>query len=96
MRDLIQELWDQVWQASSTAVFAVMPRRVQETMAENRAILSYVSDGDATRLRSAMDGRMRKTIEAWREAVRHAAMVSPAAPRETGVPRSASSRQTAD
>lgn len=96
MRDLIQELWDQVWQASSTAVFAVMPRRVQETMAENRAILSYVSDGDATRLRSAMDGRMRKTIEAWREAVRQAAMVSPAAPRETGVPRSASSRQTAD
>ena len=95
MRDLVQELWDQVWQASSTAIFAVMPSRVQETVAENRAILSHVADGDAARLRSAMDGRMRKTLDAWREAVRQAAIVSPTARRRTAASRSAPSRQTA-
>ncbi|HEY6433166.1 MAG TPA: GntR family transcriptional regulator [Acetobacteraceae bacterium] len=76
MHDLIQELWDQVWQASSTSVFAVMPHRVQETVAENRAILSFMMDRNATRLRSAMDRRRRKTIAAWQQAVRQAAMVS--------------------
>lgn len=30
----------------------------------SQAILPHVVDGDATRLRSAMDSRMRKTIEA--------------------------------
>ncbi len=95
MHDLIQELWDQVWQASSTSVFAVMPHRVQETAAENRAILSLMMDGDATRLRSAMDSRMRKTIAAWREAVRQAAMMSSATQRKPAAPRSAMSRQPA-
>jgi DNA-binding GntR family transcriptional regulator len=93
MHDLIQELWDQVWQASSTSVFAVMPHRVQETVAENRAILSHMKDGDAARLRSAMDSRMRKTIEAWRQAVRQAAMVSSATQRKPAATRSAMSRQ---
>jgi DNA-binding GntR family transcriptional regulator len=69
MRQLIEELWDQVWQASSTSIFEVMRHRVWETIDENRAILLHVKKGDARRLQAALDGRMRKTIAAWRSAV---------------------------
>ena len=79
MHGLIQELWDQVWQAASTSVFAAMPQRVQETVTENRAIPAHVMDRDAVRLRAAMDGRMHKTIAAWREAVIQAARVASSA-----------------
>ena len=72
-----------------------MPHRVQETAAENRASLSLMMDGDAARLRSAMDSRMRKTIAAWREAARQAAMVSSATQRKPAAPRSAALRQPA-
>ncbi len=65
IRQLIDDLWDQVWQASSTSVFEVMPHRVGETIAENRLILAHLKAGDARRLQAAMGERMRNTIAAW-------------------------------
>ncbi len=69
MRQLVEDLWDQVWQASSTSVFDVMRHRVQETIEENRAILDILRSRNAGRLGSAMDRRMRNTIAAWKGAI---------------------------
>ena len=70
LRQAIEDLWDQTWQASSTSVFAVMQHRVPETLEENRAILDHVRAGDRRRLGAAMDARLRNTMRAWRGAIR--------------------------
>lgn len=69
MRQLIEELWDQVWQASSTSVFDLMRHRVQETIDESRAIVQHVQERDARRLGAVMDARLRATMRAWRGAI---------------------------
>jgi DNA-binding GntR family transcriptional regulator len=69
MRQQIEALWDQVWQASSTNVFEVMRGRVQETIDENRAIMLHTRTRDARRLKAVMEQRLRKTMAAWRQAV---------------------------
>jgi DNA-binding GntR family transcriptional regulator len=81
MRQQIEALWDQVWQASSTSVFEVMRDRVQETIDENRAIMLHTRKRDARRLKSVMELRLRKTLAAWRHAVAQAraAQTRPAA-----------------
>ncbi len=76
MRQLIEDLWDQVWQASSTSVFELMRHRVPETIEESRAILQHVGDGDGRKLGAVMDARVRATMRAWAGAVSaHRAMV---------------------
>lgn len=69
MRQLIEELWDQVWQASSTAVFEAMRHRVQETIDENRAILAGLKQRSVTQVEVMMTRRMTNTIAAWQAAV---------------------------
>lgn len=69
MRRLIEDLWDQVWQASSTSLFDLMRQRVAETVDENRAILAHVAARDARRLGALMDRRLRRTMAAWTAAV---------------------------
>ena len=69
MRQLIEDLWDQVWQASSTSVFEMMRHRVQETIDESRAILVHVAAQDVRRLGAVMDARARATMRAWEGAV---------------------------
>ncbi len=69
MRQLIEELWDQVWQASSIYVFELMGDRVAQTMEENQAIVAALRQPDARRLKAVMQRRQRDTITAWRRAV---------------------------
>ena len=69
MRQQIEDLWDQVWQASSTSVFAVMQHRIAETIEENQAILTHVERGDMRKLAAALDRRMSQTLAAWEGAV---------------------------
>lgn len=69
MRQLIEELWDQVWQASSIYVFELMADRVAQTMEENQAIVDALLQPDARRLKAVMQRRRRDTIAAWRRAV---------------------------
>ena len=69
MRQLIEDLWDQIWQASSTSVFAVMRHRVPETIEENRAILQHTRDRDRRKLGAAMEARQRNTLRAWQGAI---------------------------
>ena len=65
---LIEELWDQVWQASSTAVFEIMRHRVVETVEESRAILDHVCNQDPGMLDATMVLRQERTMAAWRAA----------------------------
>lgn len=69
MAQLIEELWDQVWQASSTAVFELMRHRVEETIEETRMIVTHVAAHDPKRLDTAMTLRSQRTLAAWRGAV---------------------------
>ena len=69
VRQQIDELWDKVWQASSTSVFEVMRQRVQETIDENRALLEHLAARNGRRLGAALDRRMRKTLAAWEGAI---------------------------
>lgn len=69
LRREIEELWDQVWQASSTSLFDVMRQRVQATIDENRALLTHVQAGDTRRVRAALDQRLRNTLAAWDGAI---------------------------
>lgn len=87
MRQLIDDLWDQVWQASSTSVFEVMQHRVGETIEENRAILDGLHARSARRVEAAMGKRLRKTVDAWRAVVAGAEPASPGtAPRSATRP----------
>lgn len=79
---LIEDLWDQVWQASSSAIFEIMRHRVAETVEENRDILTHVRNRDPARLDAAMAVRQQRTLDAWRTAI--AAAGSPSAPDGTG------------
>lgn len=72
LRQQIEELWDQVWQASSTSVFEAMSHRVKETIDENRLILDHLRKGDARHLAMTLDRRMTSTIAAWDGAVERA------------------------
>jgi len=65
----IQDLWDKVWQYSSTAVFEVMRHRVRDTLAENRAICEGIRRGDTGMVEDAFDRRLRKSVEAWQMAI---------------------------
>lgn len=66
IRQLIEELWDQVWQATSTSVFDVLPHRVRETLEESRTIVTHLRNGAAGQLEAALDDRMQNTLAAWR------------------------------
>ena len=69
LTQLIQDLWDQIWQAASTLVFVAMPHRVPETIAENTAILAAVARGDPATLQSAMTRRSDAMTAAFRTMV---------------------------
>ena len=76
MRQLIEELWDQVWQASSIYVFELMRDRVAQTLHENKAIIDALLQADARRLKVIMQRRRRNTIAAWRQVVAKRTLVS--------------------
>lgn len=69
MRQLIEELWDQVWQASSIYVFELMRDRVAETIRENQAVIDALRQVNTRRLEAIMQRRRRDTIAAWRQLV---------------------------
>ncbi len=66
----IQHLWDQVWQYSSTAVFEVMRHRVEDSLAENRDICNGIGKADRRLVREAYERRLRRSLDAWRNAIR--------------------------
>ena len=77
LRQQIEELWDQVWQASSTSLFDLMRQRVAETVEENRALLGYVQARDRRRMSMALDQRLRYTLAAWDGAIARAKVSAP-------------------
>lgn len=69
LREHIQVLWDQVWQYSSTAVFEVMRHRVEDSLAENAAILAALAARDEAALIEVYSLRLQRSLDAWRQAI---------------------------
>jgi DNA-binding GntR family transcriptional regulator len=65
----IQDLWDQVWQHSTTLVYAFLgDDRLTGSIAENRRLLAGVKANDLSMIGSVFDDRIRLTLDAWRRA----------------------------
>jgi len=63
----IQELWDQVWQHSTTLVYAFLgDDRLTGSIEENRRLLAGVKAKDLPMVASVFDDRIRLTLDAWR------------------------------
>ena len=62
----IQDLWDQVWQHSTTLVYALLGD--DGSIEENRRLLAGVKANDLSMIGSVFDDRIRLTLDAWRRA----------------------------
>jgi DNA-binding GntR family transcriptional regulator len=68
MVDLIQDLWDQVWQHSTTLIYMFLGDRLRRSIDENRQLLMGVEAKDLPMIGAIFDDRIRLTLEAWRRA----------------------------
>lgn len=68
MVNLIQELWDQVWQHSTTLIYVFLGDRLTGSIDENRRLLAAVKTKDLAVISAIFDDRIRLTLDAWRRA----------------------------
>ncbi|MFL5268607.1 MAG: GntR family transcriptional regulator [Stellaceae bacterium] len=68
MVNLIQELWDQVWQHSTTLIYMFLGDRLAGSIEENRRLLAGVKAKDLPMISAIFDDRIRLTLDAWRRA----------------------------
>jgi DNA-binding GntR family transcriptional regulator len=68
-QQLIDELWNQVWQATSTAVFHLMRHRVPETIAESRVMLRHAQERSPEGMAEIINTRIANTKLAWGAAI---------------------------
>jgi DNA-binding GntR family transcriptional regulator len=80
MVNLIQDLWDQVWQHSTTLIYMFLGDRLTGSIEENRRLLTAVKAQDLPMVSAIFDDRIRLTLDAWRRAA------DAAAPGETADP----------
>jgi len=65
----IQDLWDQVWQHSTTLIYAFLgDDRLTGSIEENRRLLAGVKAQDQTLIGTIFDDRICLTLDAWRRA----------------------------
>jgi DNA-binding GntR family transcriptional regulator len=65
----IQELWDQVWQYSTTMVYRYLDvARIEGTLSENRNALEGIKQKDASKVAAVFDERIGVSLDAWRQA----------------------------
>jgi DNA-binding GntR family transcriptional regulator len=80
MADLIQELWDQVWQHSTTLIYMFLGDRLTGSIEENRRLLASVAATDLPMIGAIFDDRIRLTLDAWRRAAQAATPSKAAVP----------------
>jgi DNA-binding GntR family transcriptional regulator len=68
MVNLIQDLWDQVWQHSTTLIYMFLGDRLTGSIEENRRLLTAVKAEDLPMVSAIFDDRIRLTLDAWRRA----------------------------
>jgi hypothetical protein len=66
MVNLIQELWDQVWQHSTTLIYIFLGDRLTGSIDENRRLLAGVKAKHLPMISGIFDKRIRLTLKAWR------------------------------
>lgn len=65
LKQEIQSLWDRVWRARSSSIFAVEPARMAEAQKEHRKILAGLRRGDADAASAAMERHRAHTMASW-------------------------------
>ena len=64
----IQDLWDQVWQHSTSLIYGFLGNRTTDSIDENSQILAAVEAKDLREIGAIFDDRIRLTLDAWRRA----------------------------
>ena len=64
----IQDLWDQVWQHSTSLIYGFLGNRITDSIDENSKILAAVEAKDLREIGTIFDDRIRLTLDAWRRA----------------------------
>ena len=65
LKEEIQSLWDRVWRARTSSIFAVEPSRMTQAQQEHRKIFAAVRKGDPEAAATAMDQHRSRTMACW-------------------------------